>query len=229
MTEKKKILITEDDQKLAQTLAKGLREKDFEVDIAYDSKFALKFFNSKKFDLLILDINIGGGKNGYEVCAEIRQKDTQIPIIMLTAFGDSDDKIEGFESGADDYIVKPYDFRELLARVNVFLKRANTDSSFDISNILKVGDLEMNLESKIVMRSGKKIDLTPKEFNLLEYLVRNKGKIISKNDIAKDVWKENVDSLNVIEVYINFLRKKVDKEFDTKLIQTKTGMGYFVE
>jgi two-component system, OmpR family, copper resistance phosphate regulon response regulator CusR len=170
-----------------------------------------------------------GGKNGYEVCAEIRNKDSQIPIIMLTALGDSDDKIEGFESGADDYIVKPYDFRELLARVNVFLKRANADNEVSVISTLKAGDLEMNLDTKMVTRSGKKIDLTPKEFGLLEYLIKNKGKPISKAEIAEQVWKETVDSLNVIEVYINFLRKKVDKDFDSKLIQTKTGVGYYVE
>jgi two-component system, OmpR family, copper resistance phosphate regulon response regulator CusR len=225
----KKILIIEDDQRLAQTLSRGLREKDFDTEIAYDSKIGLKVFNNNKFDLVILDIGLPGGKNGYEVCAEIRQKDSQIPIIMLTALGDSDDKIEGFESGADDYIVKPYDFRELLARVNVFLKRANADNEVGVINVLRAGDLEMNIDTKMVTRSGKKIDLTPKEFGLLEYLIKNKGKPISKTEIAEQVWKETVDSLNVIEVYINFLRKKVDKDFDSKLIQTKTGVGYYVE
>ena len=224
----KKILIVEDDQRIAQNISKGLREKGFETEIAYDGMIGSKLGTTGNFDLVILDINLPS-MNGYEVCGNIRKKDSQVPIIMLTALGETEDKIEGFEKGADDYIVKPFDFRELLARVNVFLKRAGAETE-NTASLLKIADLEINMESKLAWRQGQKIDLTPKEFSLLEYLIRNKGKVISKTEIAEKVWDLNPDtSMNVIEVYINFLRKKIDKDFEPKLIHTKTGMGYVLK
>jgi DNA-binding response OmpR family regulator len=175
-----------------------------------------------------LDVNLPQ-INGYEVCAKIREKDTQTPIIMLTALGETDDKILGFEKGADDYIGKPFEYRELLARVNVFLKRSHAGAE-NPQNFLRISDLEINLESKQAYRQGTKIELTPKEFLLLEYLIRNKGRVISKSEIAEKVWDSNAEnSMNIIEVYINFLRKKIDKDFETKLIHTKTGMGYVIK
>jgi len=148
---------------------------------------------------------------------------------MLTALGETEDKIEGFEKGADDYLVKPFDFRELLARINVFIKR-NHNSEIDQMDTLKIANLELDSESKIVMRDGQNIELTPKEFSLLEYLIKNKGRVVSKADIAENLWDQNnQQSLNVIEVYINFLRKKIDKDFTPKLIHTKTGMGYILK
>lgn len=228
MSEKKKILIVEDDTRLAQTISKGLTEKDFETETAFDGQIGLRFALSGKFDLIILDVNLPL-INGYEVCAKIREKDTQTPIIMLTALGETDDKIIGFEKGADDYIVKPFEYRELLARVNVFLKRSHAETENPL-NLLRIADLEINLESKQAYRQSKKIELTPKEFTLLEYLIRNKGRVISKSEIAEKVWDSNAEnSMNIIEVYINFLRKKIDKDFETKLIHTKTGMGYVVK
>lgn len=228
MNDVQKILIIEDDQRIAQNISKGLEEKGFETEIAFDGKIGLKFALNQEFDLILLDINMPA-MNGYEVCKEIRKKNTNVPIIMLTALGETEDKIEGFENGADDYIVKPFDFRELMARINVFLKRkgSNTDLS---NNLLSVADLKMDLDSKIVSRNNINIELTPKEFSLLEYLIKNKGRVISKNDIAEHLWDQNSNqSLNVIEVYINFLRKKIDKDFQTKLIHTKTGMGYILK
>jgi two-component system copper resistance phosphate regulon response regulator CusR len=228
MNDIQKILIIEDDQRIAQNISKGLEEKGFETEIAFDGKIGLKFALNQEFDLILLDINMPA-MNGYEVCKEIRKKNTNVPIIMLTALGETEDKIEGFENGADDYIVKPFDFRELMARINVFLKRkgSNTDLS---NNLLSVADLKMDLDSKIVSRNNINIELTPKEFSLLEYLIKNKGRVISKNDIAEHLWDQNSNqSLNVIEVYINFLRKKIDKDFQTKLIHTKTGMGYILK
>jgi two-component system, OmpR family, copper resistance phosphate regulon response regulator CusR len=175
-----------------------------------------------------LDLNLPG-LNGYEVCSEVRKKKPSIPIIMLTALGETEDKIEGFEKGADDYLVKPFDFRELLARINVFIKR-NHKSDNDHFDTLKIANLELDSESKIVMRDGQNIELTPKEFSLLEYLIKNKGRVVSKADIAENLWEQNnQQSLNVIEVYINFLRKKIDKDFTPKLIHTKTGMGYILK
>lgn len=227
--EKKKILIIEDDQRLAENLVKGLSEKDFDTEVAYDGQIGLRFALSGKFDLILLDVNLPQ-MNGYEVCAKIREKDRQTPVIMLTALGETDDKITGFEHGADDYIVKPFEYRELIARINVFLKRAYAENETN-ANILRIADLEINFESKMATRQGKHIDLTPKEFSLLEYLIRNKGKVVSKAEIAEKIWEGNnaENSLNVIEVYINFLRKKIDKDFEPKLIHTKTGMGYVLK
>lgn len=227
MSEVKRILIIEDDLRIAQNISKGLVEKGFDTEVAYDGKIGVKLALSKPFDLILLDLNLPE-LNGYEVCSEVRKRKPTIPIIMLTALGETEDKIEGFERGADDYLVKPFDFRELLARINVFLKRnAGADPSSD--NLLRIANLQMDLDGKTVLRDGQSIDLTPKEFSLLEYLVKNKGKVVSKADISAALWEPNhQQSLNVVEVYINFLRKKIDKDFTPKLIHTKTGMGYII-
>ena len=228
-TDLKRILIVEDDSRIAQNISKGLREKGFDTEVAYDGLIGSKIAAANHFDLIILDINLPS-MNGYEVCKNIRQRDPNIPVLMLTALGEADDKIEGFNVGADDYILKPFDFRELLARVNVFLKRSHSVTEPTGGNTLRVADLEINIDTKAVTRSGQTVDLTPKELALLEYLVRNKGRIVSKADIAEKVWDMNFDSgTNVVEVYINFLRKKIDRDFDTKLIHTKSGMGYVLK
>ncbi len=227
MNEQKKILIVEDDLRIAQNISKGLIEKGFETEIAYDGKIGVKLALANNFDLILLDLNLPE-LNGYEVCGEVRKRKPTIPIIMLTALGETEDKIEGFERGADDYLVKPFDFRELLARINVFIKR-NASNEVSNDNSLKIANLEMDLDAKTVMRDGHKIDLTPKEFSLLEYLIKNKGKVVSKADISSSLWEpNNQQSLNVVEVYINFLRKKIDKDYTPKLIHTKTGMGYIL-
>ena len=229
MTDTKKILIIEDDQRIAQNIGKGLIEKGFEIEIAYDGLIGTKLFNNNGFDLIILDINLPS-MNGYEVCKIIRQKDPNIPILMLTALGETEDKIQGFGVGADDYIVKPFDFRELLARINVFLKRSQPESEDRTITTLRIADLELNTEAKSVLRSGHSIDLTPKELALLEYLIRNQGRIISKSEISEKVWDHNAEgSTNVVEVYINFLRKKIDRDYEPKLIHTKSGLGYILK
>lgn len=224
----KKILIVEDDSRIAENISKGLQEKNIETEIAYDGTIGLKMALNIDFDLIILDLNLPG-LNGYGVISEVRKKKPSVPIIMLTALGETEDKIEAFEKGADDYIIKPFDFRELLARINVFLKR---NKSFDtkFANILNVANLSLDIENRIAKRDDKEIELTPKEFTLLEYLVRNKNKILSKTDISESLWdQKNQQSLNLIEVYINFLRKKIDKDFFPKLIHTKSGMGYILK
>ncbi|MBX2951076.1 MAG: response regulator transcription factor [Leadbetterella sp.] len=227
MNETRKILIIEDDLRIAQNISKGLMEKGFETEVAYDGKIGVRLALANAFDLILLDLNLPE-LNGYEVCSEVRKRKPTIPIIMLTALGETEDKIEGFDRGADDYLVKPFDFRELLARINVFIKR-NAVRGEAHENVLRIANLEMDLEAKTVMRDGQKIDLTPKEFSLLEYLIKNKGKVISKADISSALWEPNhQQSLNVVEVYINFLRKKIDKDFTPKLIHTKTGMGYIL-
>lgn len=223
-----KILIVEDDPRIAQNIQKGLEEKGFSTEIAFDGQMGWQIAQNGSFDLIILDLNMPI-LNGYEVCERIRAKYPDLPIIILTALGETEDKIMGFDKGADDYLVKPFDFRELLARVQVLLKRKSSSSHEISSATLRVKDLQLNADTKMVMRGNTTIELTPKEFSLLEYLMRHKGKVISKGEIAEKIWDQNPEkSLNVIEVYINFLRKKIDKDFETKLIQTKTGMGYFM-
>jgi DNA-binding response OmpR family regulator len=225
--ESSKILIIEDEKKVASFICKGLGEEGFETDIAYDGLIGKKKALSYKYDLIILDLNIPH-INGFEVCKEIRNQDALTPILMLTALGTTKDKLEGFDAGADDYLLKPFEFKELLARIKVFLKR--TSHTILQNNSLKIADLEMDLETKMVMRSGKNINLTSKEYQLLEFLLRNKNKIISRVEIAEKVWNINFDTgTNIIDVYINFLRNKVDKEFSNKLIHTKIGMGFILK
>src|SRR5688572_1988032 len=222
-----KILLVEDEKKIAESLKKGLTEQHYHVEVAYDGIIGKKLFETFPFDLIILDINLPG-MNGYDLCREIRKKSEQIPVIMLTALSATDDKIEGFDAGADDYIVKPFDFKELLVRIRALLKRIN--QNMPSGNMLKVADLVMNLDSKEVTRAEVPISLTTKEFQLLEYLVRNKNRVVSRADIALNVWDIDFDTkTNVIDVYVNFLRKKVDKDFESKLIHTQVGMGYILK
>lgn len=222
-----KILIVEDHVKMADSISKGLEENGYKTDVAYDGFIGKRMFDSNEYNLIVLDINLPL-LNGYELCAEIRKKDPQIPVIMLTALGSTDDKLLGFEKGADDYIVKPFEFRELIARIKALLKRSPANKKNQ--TILKVADLEIDTESKTVKRGNQNIDLTAKEFSLLEYLVRNTGKVISKADIADKIWNINFDTgTNVIEVYVNFLRKKIDRNFPVKLIHTQIGMGYVLK
>ena len=223
-----RILLAEDEKKIADTLARGLSELGYELETAYDGKIALRLFEAASFDLIITDINLPG-LNGYEFCRIVRQRNQQIPVIMLTALSTMEDKIEGFDAGADDYLVKPFEFRELLVRVRALLKRT-VNQHVPTGNVLRVGDLEMNVDSKEVTRAGKPIKLTAKEFQLLEYLMRNRNRVVSRSDIGERVWDIDFDTrTNVIDVYVNFLRKKIDKEFDTKLIHTQVGMGYVMK
>lgn len=223
-----KILVVEDEVKVANAVKKGLEENGFEVDVAYDGRMGKSLASSNSYDLVILDLNLPHA-NGYEICEVIRNKNIRIPIIMLTALGGMEDKMQAFELGADDYLVKPFDFRELLARIRVFLKRAGADVQQSTLYKIVIADLEIDREKKEVTRSGKKISLTAKEYQLLEFLALHKGKVISKLTIAEKVWDIDFDTgTNVIEVYMNFLRKKIDKDFENKLLHTKTGMGYYL-
>jgi DNA-binding response OmpR family regulator len=223
-----RILIVEDEVKVANAVKKGLEENGFEVEVAYDGRMGKSLAAGQDFDLVILDLNLPYN-NGYEICEVIRRRNSKVPVIMLTALGGMDDKMQAFELGADDYLVKPFDFRELLARIRVFLKRAGADVLPDQRFKLTIADLEIDRERKEVLRAGKKIPLTAKEFQLLELLALHKGKVISKMTIAEKVWNIDFDTgTNVIEVYMNFLRKKIDKDFEQKLLHTKTGMGYYL-
>jgi two-component system, OmpR family, copper resistance phosphate regulon response regulator CusR len=226
--DERKILLVEDEQKIADTLKMGLTEDGYYVETAYDGNIGWKLFQQNNYDLIILDINLPG-INGYDLCKRIRHKNAQVPIIMLTALGSLNDKIEGYDSGADDYIIKPFEFKELLMKIRVLLKRTS-NQNVPVGTILKVGDLEMNLDSKEVKRGDTVINLTAKEFQLLEYLMRNKNRVVSRSDIAINVWDIDFDTnTNVIDVYINYVRNKVDKKFDHKLIHTQVGMGYILK
>ena len=226
--EEPRILIIEDETKVAKAIQQGLQENNLQADVAYDGLMGKKMALSGQYQLIILDLNLPQ-LNGYEVCKEIRQYNARIPIIMLTALGAMEDKIQAFGTGADDYMVKPFDFRELLARVQVFLKRS-AGTTADAQQIMKVADLEIDNQGKTVKRAGQQITLTAKEFALLVYLVRNKGRVVSRADIAEKIWDITFDTgTNVIDVYVNFLRKKVDKGFEPKLIHTRQGMGYVLK
>lgn len=226
--EEAKILLIEDEKKIADTISKGLKELGYYVVTAYDGKIGLRLFESASFNLIITDINLPG-INGYDLCKTIRSRNQHIPVIMLTALSTTNDKIEGFDAGADDYLVKPFEFRELLVRIRALLKRT-MNQQLPSGNILKVADLELNVDSMEVTRGMKPIILTAKEFQLLEYFMRNRNRVISRADIAEGVWDLDFDTkTNVIDVYVNFLRKKIDKDFETKLIHTQVGMGYMMK
>lgn len=221
------ILIVEDEQKIADSLKQGLDENGFYTQVAYDGLVGLRLFRHGIFNLVILDINLPE-MNGYELCKTIRTIDPKVPVMMLTAMSAVEDKIEGFDVGADDYIIKPFDFRELLVRIRALLKRIHNTAVTGAQ--LKADDLIMNLDTKEVIRNGKSIQLTAKEFQLLEYFLRNKNRVLSRADIALNVWDIDFDSgTNVIDVYVNYLRKKIDKNFETPLIHTQVGMGYVLK
>ncbi|PWK26301.1 two-component system copper resistance phosphate regulon response regulator CusR [Arcicella aurantiaca] len=223
-----KILLIEDEPKTLQSLRQGLEENGFEVDIAYDGMIGKHLAKKNQYQIIVTDI-IMPGMNGLQLSKELRAEGITTPILMLTALGSIEEKLMGFDAGADDYLVKPFDFLELLARIKVLAKR--TQSLLPLTgNLLNYGDLEMNLDAHTVTRGGSKIDLTAREFALLEYLLRNHGKVISKADIAEKVWDSRIDmGTNVIEVFMTMLRKKVDKNYDTKLIHTQYGVGYVLK
>ncbi len=222
-----KVLIIEDEPKVASFIKIGLEENGYSADIAYDGLTGANKAIENQYSAIILDLNLPV-MNGYEVCKKVRQHNADIPVLMLTALGTTEDKLLGFESGADDYLVKPFEFRELLARIKALLKRNQQTASS--ANIFRIADLELNTDSKTVKRSNTKIDLTAKEFSLLEFLMRNKGRVISRSEIAEKIWDITFDTgTNVIDVYINFLRKKIDKDYPIKLIHTHIGMGYVLK
>ena len=221
-----KILLIEDEPKTVQSLKQGLEENNYDVSIAYDGHMGKQLALAHTYQLIVSDIIIPG-INGLDLCRELRAQGIQTPILMLTALSTTDDKLNGFEAGADDYLPKPFDFKEFLARVKALIKRSN-QTILD-AQILKFADLEMDLNSSLVSRAGQMIHLTSKEFQLLEYFLRNQEKVISKAEIAENIWEvEDENSSNLIEVYVNYLRKKVEKGFSSKLIHTQFGMGYIL-
>jgi DNA-binding response OmpR family regulator len=223
-----RVLIIEDEPKVANFIKIGLEENKFSTEIAYDGLIGKRMALVGKYDIIILDINLPH-INGFELCSIIRKANIKIPVLMLTALGTTDDIVAGFDSGADDYLVKPFEFRELLARIKALLKRSVSYNNIT-QNVIKIADLEIDTDAKTVKRGEHKIDVTAKEYFLLEYLARNEGKVISRAEIAEKIWEITFDTgSNVIDVYINFLRKKIDKDFDPKLIHTVVGMGYVLK
>ncbi|MCC5920238.1 MAG: response regulator transcription factor [Cyclobacteriaceae bacterium] len=226
------ILVVEDEQRLASLLKRGLEQQGFEVNCAFDGEMGWKLFNNAKFDLAIIDVVLPH-INGLELSKKIKASTKPLPVIMLTALGTIDDKIDGFDSGADDYMVKPFDFRELEARIKVLLKRnesqQSTGSSSSQLEELVYADLSIDLARKQAYRAGQAIELTPKEYKLLCFLVENAEKVVSRQDISEKVWDTFFDTgTNFIDVYINYLRNKIDKSFEKKLIHTKKGMGFYL-
>jgi DNA-binding response OmpR family regulator len=222
-----KILVIEDEAKTLQLIKQGLEEQQWEVDVAYDGLIGLQLATRNNYTLIISDI-ILPGISGLELCRELRAKGVVSPIILLTALSTTDDKIIGLDAGADDYLTKPFEFRELMARIRALTRR--NIGSIQTENLLKIADLEIDLDAKTVTRNGIEITLTAKEFLLLEYFVRHQGRVISKVELAEKIWDITFDTgTNVIEVYINFLRKKIDKDFEPKLLHTQIGMGYVLK
>lgn len=226
MEKKYKILLAEDEAKLAKAIQEELTRVGYEVDVAENGLQADKMFMENDYSMALLDINLPG-KNGMALCNDFRKRSANIPIVMLTAVGEIHDKVAAFNMGADDYLVKPFHFDELFARLKVLFKR--TDSA-DKHEKLVYADLEIDFKLKSVKRNGITINLTSKEFTLLTLLVRTPERVISKQEILEKVWDLSFDTgTNTIEVYISFLRNKIDKPFNTKLIHTKPGFGYFIK
>ncbi len=222
-----RVLIVEDEPKLAEFVKKGLEENACNVDVAFDGQIGKNMALSNPYDVLVLDVNLPK-INGFDLAQQLRQEQLGTPILMLTAMGSINDKLVGFGAGADDYLVKPFEFRELLVRLRALQRRSG--DMLPQQNILKVADLELDMNEKVARRGQNTIDLTAREFALLEYLMRNRGRVVSRVDIAEKVWDIHFDTgTNTIDVYINFLRKKIDKDFTTKLIHTVVGMGYILK
>lgn len=220
-----KIGIAEDDSKIAALLQTALEENGYQINVVSNGIDALEHFGREQFNLLIIDIMMPG-LSGIQVCKRLREKNIQTPILMLTAMGTVDDKVTGLDAGADDYLVKPFHLKELLARVSALLRRKTALENVP-NHQLVFEDLTMDTLSKEVSRAGKTIELSAKEFVLLELFLRNPNRLLSRRYIAEMAWDINFDTgTNVIDVYVNFLRKKIDKDFDRKLIHTKINMGY---
>lgn len=221
------ILIIEDEVNFANSLKLGLEENGYEVDLAFNGNDGLTKALSQKYQVIISDIKMPD-ITGIEFCTLFRQYNSDTPILFLTALGTTEDKLRGFDVGADDYLTKPFSFDELLARIKVMTKRYNVQSN--IPTLLQADDLILNMDSKTAERNGISINLTAKEFDLIVYLIKNKNKIISKKEIAEKVWGINFETgTNSIEVYVNFTRNKIDKDFELKLIQTIHGRGYMIK
>ena len=221
------ILLIEDDQTLNQNISGALKAEAINTVSVYDGMLAERMLKRQSFDCIVLDVNLPG-KNGFDLCRDFRQYNTRTPVIMLTAFSELDDKVQGFNCGADDYLTKPFFMRELLLRINVLVKRRS--SSNENPTVISVDDIVIDTKTKNVTRQGHTITLTPREYQILLKLLENKDEIVSKNDLITEIWGRTLDAnTNTIEVYINFLRNKLDKPFGKNSIKTKVGYGYYLD
>ncbi|WP_324677636.1 response regulator transcription factor [Hymenobacter sp. GOD-10R] len=222
-----KILLVEDEVSLASFIRKGIESENYELAVAYDGLMGQRLFEQQPYDVVILDVNLPV-LNGFELCRYIKQHSPRQAVLMLTALDSLQDKESGFGAGADDYLVKPFVFRELLLRIRALARRSSSYAGQHA--VLQVADLEMDTDARIVRRAGQRIELTTREYALLEYLMVNRGKTVSRVDIAEKVWDLHFDTnTNVIDVYVNYLRKKIDKNYDQKLLHTVVGMGYLLQ
>lgn len=220
-----RVLLIEDDVTIARLLEEGLEDESYAVDVVHDGSEGYRTAAADDYDVIILDIMLPG-MNGYEVCRALRNDGNKTPILMLTARDTERDIVEGLDTGADDYLAKPFSFDVLLARIRALLRRPNEK----LEEIIQVGDLKLDPSSKRVTRASQEISLTAKEYGVLEYLMRNKGKVLSKEQIISHVWDFDADVLpNNVELFIMFLRRKIDKPFKSKLIYTVSGFGYKLE
>jgi heavy metal response regulator len=218
-----RLLLVEDEPRVARVIAKGAREQGYAVDIAADGEDALYKASITGYDLILLDVMLPP-KDGFEVCRELRAQGIKQPVLMLTARDAIEDRVRGLDCGADDYLSKPFDFAELMARIRALLRRAKEVRP----DILRVADLTVNTAGHTVTRAGRPISLTAKEYSLLEFFVLREDKLVGRDEIAQHVWDENFDPFsNVIDVYVRRLRKKIDEGFDKQLIHTRRGEGYF--
>lgn len=226
----KQILLIEDDPDLNHNIKEALQAEGWHVNAVFDGLLAEKMLLKSKYDCLILDINLPG-KNGYDVCKDFRQFDAGTPVIMLTAFDELEDKVKGFDCGADDYLTKPFYMRELILRINSLIKRSEKlQNQTRQEPVIKASDILINTDQKKVTRQGVEINLTPREYQILLRLLEAKGELVAKKELIKEIWGTSFDAnTNTIEVYINFLRKKIDKPFGKNSIRTKVGYGYYFE
>jgi DNA-binding response OmpR family regulator len=221
-----KILLVEDEVVVTQFIQKGIEAEGYDLRVAYDGLMGRAVFDQQPFDVVILDVNLPG-LNGFELCHYIKQHSPRQPVLLLTALDGMQDKEDGFGDGADDYLVKPFAFRELLLRIRALARRGEAYAG--LRHVLRVADLELDLNARAARRAGQPIELTTREYSLLEYLMTNRNRTVSRVDIAEKVWNLNFDTnTNIIDVYINYLRNKIDKPFGQKLLHTIVGTGYMM-
>jgi len=217
-----RVLVIEDEQKMADLIKRGLEEEGIEVELAYDGETGLEAAKSGNHDLLILDLGLPG-RDGLEIAHDLREVGLKTPILILTAQDSTEMKVKGLDTGADDYLTKPFAFAEMLARIRALVRRTHNEDTTK----LQIGDLVLNLINRRVSRAGNEVQLTNKEFSLLEYFMRHPDETLSRETLSEKVWEETFDTLtNVIDVYINYLRNKIDRQYEPKLIQTVRGIGY---
>jgi two-component system, OmpR family, response regulator len=225
-----KVLIIEDDPTLSKNISEALTAESHNTECVYEGLLADRMLKKNNFDCIVMDINLPG-KNGFDLCKDFRLHNTSTPVIMLTAFGELEDKVQGFDCGADDYLTKPFYMRELILRVNSLIKRhKQSNSTTTEGHILVTDDITLNDAQKKVFRQGKEINLTPREYQILRRLMERNGEIVSKTELIKEIWGRSFDAnTNTIEVYVNFLRNKLDKPFAKNTIKTKVGYGYYLD